>query len=281
MVKQVLDLVKSYILTPKYLWENVKWRYPTTISDLNVIFIIGAPRSGTTLLQKILSSHTGLFSIQDETGIFSYQNIFDLKRKHFGLSDQEQLRLFKESKDIIDFFERGVKMIPHEHNQMFVEKTPQHIMYLKFLMKHFPNAKFIHIVRDGRDCYCSAKNHPTMPQNTSLKQYAKYWKKCVLNVIENQNSNLLTITYENLSSFPKESVTKIMKFLNLKFEEHQLDSNMYKDDPRAKLSQFQKLNSKIEPSSVNRWEKELSDEEKKDFLYLARNELLYFKYAEK
>ena len=83
-MNRIILLAKTY-RDPACWWPNVTWRFPRTISEGNPVFVVGAPRSGTTLLQRMLSVHPDLFSIEAETGLFSMQNIFDPARRHFDL----------------------------------------------------------------------------------------------------------------------------------------------------------------------------------------------------
>jgi len=279
MIRRLVDLLKTYD-NPRFWAKNISWRLPSTISDIDVIFVVGSPRSGTTLLQRILSIHSQLFSIEGETGLFSYQNIFDPRRKHFGLSDGHLRWLYKESIDIVDFFEKGVQILSDENGGRFVEKTPQHVLYLPFILKHFPNAQIIHIVRDGRDCYCSSKSHQHIPQNKSIVSFAKYWKKCV-NVprMFKQDSRILEMKYEYLVEEPRVYLPKIMTFLGLSIEEIQFDSSQISNDKRAKLKEFSHLKDPINSSSVERWKTELTDFELKKFNTVAGRELELYGYS--
>jgi hypothetical protein len=161
--------------TPQYWIKNILWRYPKTISNEKVIFVLGTPRSGTTLLQKIMEAHSQTFSIDSETGLFSYRNFFGKKRNPFKLPDEVKQDLLSKSKDIIDYFDNVLNFYKKTNSdKIFIEKTPQHILKLTSLLKYFPNAYFIHIVRDGRDCYCSAKQHPYIPQSSSIIKFSKF-----------------------------------------------------------------------------------------------------------
>ncbi len=185
-----------------------------------------------------------------------------------------------ESIDIIDFFDKGAKLVSQKNNnKIFVEKTPQHILYLEFLLKHFPNAKFVHIVRDGRDAFCSARKHPGI-KITSPGKYANYWKKCVnMPIITHNPKQVYTVKYEELSNSPKSEVEKIMEFLSLSFQEQQIDPSSFGADKRSNQVEFKKLNSSISTTSVNRWTKELTDNEKNIFLDIALKQLEYYGYA--
>ena len=280
MLRKIINLLATYN-NPKDWIKNIQWRLPSTISQTDTIFIIGAPRSGTTLLQRILSVHSELFSIEGETGLFSYQNIFDKKRHHFNFKSDQLTTLFKNSNDIIDFFTNAVNELKKNHHSSnrFVEKTPQHILHLPFLIKHFPNAKFIHIVRDGRDCYCSAQENSWVPQSRSIEEFARYWKKCVYKAISvNATENVLTIKYEDLVSKPNDVIPKVMNFLDLETEPCQTDHTKIANDQRARKKEFAKLQQPINTSSINRWASTLNKKEVDVFSKIAGDQLRHYGY---
>lgn len=273
-IQTIYEVVQS-------LTKNVTWRFPSTISDSEPIFIVGSPRSGTTLLQRIISNHSRLFSIQAETGLFTYQNIFNAKRRHFGLPQQEIEELLKNSVDVVDFFDQGMNSLSDNHGEKrFVEKTPQHVLHLPFILRHFPKAKVINIIRDGRDCYCSAKNYECIPQRSSAERFAKYWRKCVsASTAYAQDNRILNVAYEQLTENPSVVLEEIMNFIDLSAEESQLSSTRISNDKRSDLKEFKRLREPINSSSVGRWRIELTNEEIQDFSKIAGEVLVHCGYS--
>ena len=271
-------VVSSHLRTPHLIIRNIRWRMPHTVSDRRLIFVVGAPRSGTTLLQRVLASHSQLFSIQGETGIFSARNIF--AREHFKLSREDTSELFTQSRDIVDFFSRGVGLLESRHGEgTFVEKTPQHVKHLRFLVKHFPEARFIHIVRDGRDCFCSAQSHPNIPQRSSVTTFAKYWRTCIrcASDVEDE-SNVFTVRYEDFTAQPDRVLGGIMASLQLEQEPGQFDPTKTGEDQRSQHAHFRRLTSTISSETVARWQREMSHEQAADFEMIAGAELLRHGY---
>tara|TARA_R110001583_G_scaffold33308_2_gene112498 strand:- start:4469 stop:5317 length:849 start_codon:yes stop_codon:yes gene_type:complete len=273
--------VFSYMKTPWNLWDNVAWRFPKTESDLDVVFVVGAPRSGTTLVQKVLESHSRMISIEGETGLFSKQNIFDTNRMHFGYDRNKQLDFFRSSSDIVDFFEKCVLGLEGmEGGKVFIEKTPQHALYVGFIIKHFTKAKILHVVRDGRDCFASARRHPEVPQNVNVNSYAKYWRSCVSGPIkEMAHERVYNVRYEDLVEKPEVEFSKVMHFLDCDFEIQQIDPKVFGVDKRANLEEFKKLNVSINNSSVSRWKSDLTPKEANIFYQIAGKELTYYGYS--
>lgn len=251
---------------------------PRTISGSRTIFVLGSPRSGTTLLQSVLAAHSRLFSIPGETGLFSLQNIF--ARRHLGLSWRENQDLFEESLDLVDFFDRAVDRLEQRNQgRTFVEKTPQHVLRLRSLMRCFPHGRFVHVARDGRDCFASAKSHAHIPQTSSAARFARYWGRCVKEPLRPRDrANLLSLRYEDFVHAPAAELERLMGFLGLEPEEAQLDPARFGRHRRGDLDEFRLLRAPITDHRVGRWRAELSDAEVRDFERVAGRMLAAYGY---
>lgn len=264
-----LNALTSYGTSPLEWWKNIAWRYRCAESDIEVLFVLGCPRSGTTLVQRILTVHDDYFSIEGETGLFTRRSIFG--RRHLGLDEHETELLLGRSSDIVDLFERGVRYLAKEkQGRIFVEKTPQHVLRLGFLMGHFPAARFIHVLRDGRDCLASSRRHPNIPQSESAAIFARYWKRCVRAAARHTDSDrLMTVRYEDLTRAPDQHVARLMSFLGRSMDPRQLDPAAIGADRRGTRKEFSRLRDPITSASVGRWRDELSESERKVFWRIA------------
>lgn len=279
-MKNYILIIKDHLKTPHFIIKNIMWRLRKSICREKIIFVLGTPRSGTTLLQYLLASHSKLYTIQSETAVFSYQNLWSPNRNLFDFDNTTKQQILNDSNDSVDFFSKSVIHLNSMNpGKTFVEKTPQHIIRLSFLIKHFPNSKFIHLVRDGRDCYCSAKKHPFIPQSRSLKTFTKFYNKCLEQAIKNDyNNNLYHIRYEDLVDNPNLIINELMSFLDLKIEDNQISNTFRYKDKRATLEHFKKLNNPINNSSVGKWKKELKESENEIFIKYSKTSLEYFNY---
>ncbi|MFK5950028.1 MAG: sulfotransferase [Methylococcales bacterium] len=271
--------ILSYIKNPVAILKNISWRLTKRTSDKRHIFILGAPRSGTTLLQVLLTGHDELGGTMGETGTFTKQNLFDMNRQHGRLADSVVKNLFSNSNDIIEFFDNlSTEILKKYGGNIFVEKTPQHILKLSYLLKHFPNSDFIHIYRDGRDCFCSARNNKNIPQHSTVTRYAKYWKNCIQSRMRINSNRVLDVSYENLTSNTEHEVKQIMSHLNLKFSPEQIDCNKYSKDVRSSQKTLSKLASPIDNKSTDRWKTEMNEEENKIYIKVGAKEQEYLGY---
>lgn len=272
--------LKYFVSHPDQLIRNIVWRLPKTQSSQDHIFVVGAPRSGTTLVKLILSVHPNLKGPGYETGIFMNKNIFDFK--FTGFTRDELDDILAQSTDIVQFFDRfAMANLQKLGGQRFIEKTPPHVLKIGFLLKHFPNAQIVNIYRDGRDCYCSAQHHPNVVQGRSAKRYAHYWKKCIRARLDvGSDRRVFDVKYEDLTADPEQHVTQIMNFLGEDYDPRQIDPDYYSKNTsiNSQKSYLQKLAQPIKAASQGRWKTELSQADIDQFHHIAAKELTSLGY---
>lgn len=249
-------------------------------SDHPVIFVVGAPRSGTTLLQTLLQAHRDCFGIEGETGLFDWQNLFRKDRLHFGLEGDALREAINEASGRIDFMERQISRLATESGRrVFIEKTPQHVMRLPVILRRFPNARIVHITRDGRDGFCSAQSHRNVPQRRSISVFRRHWRKCVRAGLSfDQDPRLLRIRHEDLSTDPEQTLRTLVTGLGLEWDPQQLDPMRRGNDARAQRSEFARLGDAISGSRIGRWRNELHENQQQVFLEIAGEELTTLGY---
>ena len=257
-----------------------------TTSDERHVFVSGAPRSGTTLLKAILENHSAACGpTYESTGLFSNVDFFrDQWWGQTGLDSNTIAPLLSSSGDIVSFYEKIARTMRDRHDaSVFVDKMPwpprRHRLW--YVTSKFEGARWIHVVRDGRDCYCSAANHPHVHQSETASAFAKYWRTCVESheaMIPEERK--CTIRYEDLTRTPSSVIESVMDFVGVDFESQQIEAssrNSYDDGAEDAHSRLQKP---ISDASVGRWKDEMSAEDVQAFQRHAREVLRKFDYEE-
>jgi hypothetical protein len=114
------------------------------------IFIVGAGHSGTSLLAKALSKHPTLITWHENNKVWIWGNVF---------KDSDLLTETDLTPKIKNHIEnRFVKYLQKSGKNRICDKTPRNCLRIPFILAVFPDAKIIHIVRDGRSVINSTKN---------------------------------------------------------------------------------------------------------------------------
>lgn len=266
------------------------------------LFIVGWPRSGTKLLRDLLNRHPKISIPVIESHFIPYfVNKFGLNS---DFNDEQLLtefyELFSQSKFYRCFKNRGV-ILNFEHlnanankqswsallefilryyasnnrkNADFIwgDKTPQYLVFMDTLKKIFPEAKFIHIIRDPRDCCLSNKR----AWGKNIYRSAHRWAKAIQKARQAGHfleGDYIEVLYEQLLDEPQKTLKNICDYLGCEFSDNMLEL----DKPSENLSDT-KNSQKIVKDNKNKYLNYLSVKEIKrieEIVYTVARELGY------
>lgn len=196
----------------------------TKIGDVehSPIFIVGMPRSGTTLLEQILE-HSGETCAGGESIALNAA----INREFYNIRYPDELNkadsdiYLKLADDYLTFF----KNCHLDGDKTPLDKLPGNFLHLGLIKKIFPNVKIINLTREKDDCTLSiffqmfAKH---MSFTTDLKSIGEFYD-IYLDIMRYWNSlfpeNILNINYEDLVSDFESNTKKIYSFLNIEWNE--------------------------------------------------------------
>lgn len=215
-----------------------------------LIFIIGSPRSGTTMLRDILSKCPEI-NVLPETGFYDriwaarrYMGCFrfngarkklswhlmndciDPKFGEFQSAEKklEQDLLQLQKFDHISVFNAVANALSADGHNFVVEKTPHHIYFLKELAHWYPQAKFIYIVRNPVDVITSymgradfSKNHVNIAVEWSE---ANRIATVCMGLLRDR---MISVKYEDIIDDPSPRLKKIFEFIGARFNERYLE----------------------------------------------------------
>ena len=196
-----------------------------------LVFLLGAPRSGTTWLQAMIASHPCV-STGPETHFFeAIAPLIDFYQKPRPRPDGLKEYLSEEEfwEEIVNLFHRIVSNVPPPKRKpyFFLEKTPQHVFYIDIILRCFPEAYFIHLIRDPRDVVASilraAKTWGKgwFPDSATIA--AELWKRSVLEAkkipkkIKNPE-RFFELRYEDLKADTPGKLAAIFDWLGLEYD---------------------------------------------------------------
>ncbi len=218
------------------------------------VFIVGLPRSGTTLTDRILSSHNQVSSLGEI-------NALAFSLMHCVGEHQGKIQLIEKSVKI-DFNSLANKYTQATRGYgmteaYLIDKTPLNFLYLGLIKKAFPNAKIVHVKRHPMDsCYAIYKTlfrmgYPFSYDLDDLANYyiaytnlMKHWDTCFENAFYELN-------YEDLVNNTEETVKELLNYCQLKWNPNVL--TMHKNrSPTATASAVQ-VRQNIYTTSVAKW----------------------------
>ncbi|MGF1465716.1 MAG: sulfotransferase [Sandaracinaceae bacterium] len=201
------------------------------------IIIGGCGRSGTTLLSSVLSCHPHVHPIDRETNAFSPA----------GYTARPDLSLpVRWDWLYLSVLRRGVQ--PDERH--VCEKTPRNVRAFGRLLSRIPEARLIHIVRDGRDVVTS--RHPLHPERGWYVSPRRWVEDVTAGLAHRDHPRVLTVRYEDLVLEYERVVRVLCAFLDLpasdRFEEFPRHARM-----REHLAYRDRAVQPLSARSIGRW----------------------------
>ena len=210
-------------------------------NNKNIIFIIGMPRSGTTLIEQIISAHKNV------SGGGELIYLEDIINENF-LKENSLIKqkIVEETKNQNNKIENQYNELLNLHDfksQIITDKAPHNFRWIGFIKIFFPNSKIIHCVRKPKDnCLSLFKNNfisSSMNWSYSQKNIARYynfyynlmtfWKSKI-------SESIYDIHYESLINNPDVEIKKLIKFCNLDWDKNCLNFHKKNKTPIKTVS---------------------------------------------
>jgi hypothetical protein len=216
--------------------------------------------SGTSMMLDSLGRHPVLFALPDETHMMPY--ILGQREQFGDLSVDDNFRRYwqfaLDNLPVLRKRYRTRQQIPPNWNEFprtaagvldgifstlaaaqnkrrWCEKTPDHIQHMALLAKEFPESKFIHMIRDGREVSCSiSRRQMRVPELVIFR-----WKKLVaMGQADGAwlGDRYLEVRYEDLTADPHGEMTRICAFLGLEFDAAVVRSRMPQSPEKKRLA---------------------------------------------
>ncbi len=243
----------------------------TGIREFKPVFVVGHPRSGTTMLASILGKHSNI-SMPPETmfffGIYNdsirengFEPLLQLALKNHRIRDlnlsPDSLRCEFEKLDpsMKSLFQSILETYRKKTNKSRPgEKTPLHLLWVPTILEWYPNAKIICVVRDGRDVVNSLLNTPWA--KASIYRHCFDWRENyfrALNYRASYPSSFLLVKYEEILNRPEKEVRMICEFIEEEFELPMLEGGESDAVPAWEYGWKNKSFNPPDKSNVGKW----------------------------
>lgn len=272
--------------------------------------VVGAPRSGTTLLRFMLDAHP-LLAIPPETGflaaasldhgdVASREGVYRLVTSFppdapawddFGIDAEE----FRAALAALDPFEPadGFRSFyrlyaTRQGKPRYGDKTPTYAQHLSTIEQLLPEARFIHLIRDGRDVALSLRRVWFAPTR-DIRGLARYWHDMVdaARRAGRRTEHYIEVSYEKLVCHPERVLADVCQFIDLPFDASMLEywrqtpdrlrehRTRRRPDSQVLVSHEQRLHQQRltthppDPDRIFAWKRDMTTEDRREFLDVA------------
>lgn len=223
------------------------------------IFVIGMPRTGTTLVERILASHS-VVSSAGELRIFSTELVKHCQ-KHGGEKPNAPADLVNISLSI-NFEELGVDYIAATRPQTgqtahFVDKLPLNFLYAGLIHLALPKARIVLLERDPMDtCYAIYKTlfediYPFSYDLTELATYYRAYQQLIDHWQSVMPGVLHVVKYEELVTDPRPVVQNLLSYCGLSWEEACL--KFYDSEQPSTTASAVQVRNQLYRTSIGKW----------------------------
>ena len=193
------------------------------------IFIVGVPRCGSTLVEKIVASGKNNISIGEETAVFeNYINKKILEKQSLNLGSVENVR------DELNNIYKLKGLLSKKNDFIFSDKSLNNFFYLNFINQVYPKAKIINCQRDPLSSIMSIfqNNLTELAWTHNLDNIFKYFDnyfQIIENYKETSNTKIYNLNFEKLTENPEVESKKLMKFCEIPWDKKCLEFYKRKD----------------------------------------------------
>lgn len=261
-------------------------------------FIVGSDRSGTTMLRLMLDRAEDGPAIPPET---MFITDFRAVLRGGGLEDHDRAREFTrrvwahprvqmwgiEGEPELppqglghqDAFRWAVEQpflayMRRDGKTWWADKTPPNIDHVDLLAEVFPGARFVELVRDGRDVALSMMTMPWGDNNVWTA--AVRWAGCIREG-ERQRAmrpdDMLLVRYEDLVTEPARQLQRVSSFLGIEYDDDMLAVEKTDTSKLQHQDWFSNLWKGINTSAMDKWRTKMSEHDQRVFLAAAGDEL--------
>ena len=246
-------IIKNHFNKIEYEGSN---KTNINLSKFKPIFIIGLPRSGSTLVESLISQssnqilsfgefHAINMSIFDQIASTIYSENFNFNNFKFIINEEK-------------FQNSLLERYGNIENKIFIDKSLENFFNIEIILKFFPDAKFLHTFRNFNDSIIGIYQRmmPDLSWSHDIKNILEYANnyKMIINYFKNKYpKHILDIDLEKLTNDQKNESQRIFDFCNIDWNDDVLNFNK-KNKLFTKTNSFLQIRNKIDKYNINKYE---------------------------
>ena len=244
--KRILDFFSN---------ENINNLSKSSTNNPDPIFVLGMPRSGSTLVDQIISSHSKVDGTQELPNIIKIAaELNNHKQNSYPevLKELDDLKISKLGKDYI-----SETTWARDNAPFFIDKMPNNFIHIGLIKTILPNAKIIDTRRDPMDtCFSCFKQFFARGQlfTYSMEDLGNYYTdyiRAMNHWHKVYGKDIFTIHYDDVINKTEETIRELIDYCNLPFEQECLE--FYKSSRPVKTPSAEQVRQPIYKSGLNYW----------------------------
>jgi tetratricopeptide (TPR) repeat protein len=224
------------------------------------MFIVGLPRTGTTLVERIIGSHSEVYAAGE---LNNFAQNLTRKITASGLKKPVNREQFVEAATRVNYERLGQAYVestrPHTgKTARFIDKLPLNFLYCGLILKALPNAKIIHLTRHPMDtCFAIYKTlfkqaYPFSYDLQELGQYYLAYQKLMQHWQSSLPGRILDVSYEKLVTNQEEESRRIISFCGMEWQDACL--NFHKNRAPSMTASLSQVRQPVYTTSIGRWQ---------------------------
>ena len=221
-----------------------------------IIFILGMPRSGTTLIEQILSSHKNVYGAGELNFLKD-----GIENKIFTKNTKSNLDTKKLTpqilKEIKDYYLKKIEIFQNT-KEYLIDKAPLNFKWIGLIMAIFPDSKVVHCKRNSMDiCWSNYKNtfiSKSMNYTYDFNDLANFYKMyddLMKFWFKKFSGKIYNMDYENLIANKELETKKLLEFCNLEWDSNCL--NFHKNKRPVSTASLAQVRQPLYKTSVEKW----------------------------
>ena len=235
--------------------ENINNLSKSSTNNPDPIFVLGMPRSGSTLVDQIISSHSKVDGTQELPNIIKIAaELNNDKQNSYPevLKELDDLKISKLGKDYI-----SETTWARDNAPFFIDKMPNNFIHIGLIKTILPNAKIIDTRRDPMDtCFSCFKQFFARGQlftytMEDLGNYYTDYIRAMNHWHKVYGKDIFTVHYDDVINKTEETIRELIDYCNLPFEQECLE--FYKSSRPVKTPSAEQVRQPIYKSGLNYW----------------------------
>ncbi len=285
--------------------------------QIPIAFVVGRGRSGTTLLQSIFDVHPRVCApAESRFLLYLYSKYAHVKRwnaehaLHFvqdllsepkikllwHVNHEALLHVLMSNLDKLDYgtvcklvYLHDACCVEKGNVQLIVDKNPVYSLFIPLLLKIFPEAKFIHLVRDPR---ANVVSHKGIGLKSGVKGLALSWRfynRQIEKTRPGSSGHYQLLRYEDLVNMPEKLIRQASEFLDLPYLDEMQHPHKYapalsgksknKVKEKALKGMHRTLIEPIHPARINKWKSTLNEKQVRCVEAIAHSYMFKYRYS--